>query len=86
MAAQATTFVLPDEEGPGRHANYEVSQKSLLADSTFLPVPPPPPDARAALFLAGSKLRTGDVGLVGIRPGHGAPSAPLHQRVGSNGC
>lgn len=42
-------FVLPDEEGPGAILATR-SSKSLIVRSTFLPAPPLPPDARAALW------------------------------------
>ena len=67
-------FVLPDEEGPGAILGTR-SSKSLLVGSTFLPVPPLPPDTRAALCSGRLVDADGDVDLAGIRPGHGAPSA-----------
>lgn len=41
-------LVLPDEEGPGVLLATR-SSRSLLVGSTSVPVPPLPPDARAAL-------------------------------------
>jgi hypothetical protein len=69
-------FVVPDEEGPGALLESR-SSRSLIVGSTFVPTPPLPPDARAALCSGRLNLRTGDVDLAGIRPGHGAPSARL---------
>src|SRR5918996_2461280 len=67
-------FVLPDEEGPGAILETR-SSKSLLVGSTLLPAPSLPQMRALRFVLAGSSMRTGDVDLAGIRPGHGAPSA-----------